>query len=597
MARGLMSVRRPLLLQLVLAGSLALTAVTAAGAVVVAREHVVASALNASLAADSRVVERFALVNLTASDLEGGASLPRGAQVERSLHALLGSADLLAASITDGAGTTLFRAIAEGHELADRVTGSHGPSPSARLVQGRTPPSVLVETLPILGADGAPIGTFMLERDATPILAGVDQAVRDMGAVLLAGAVLCAGVLTLIFRAAHQRLGRQTQQLLEATRRDPVTGLLNHGAIVEELSSVLEAARRQAGWLIVAIIDVDNFRLLNETHGHAAGDEVLRRLARALAAEAPPEALFGRYGPDEFLLIGPPACAPAIRPAVDRLRERIRRQAVRFSGSELLPVTVSAGVASYPEHAAAMAELLSAATRMLVDAKTGGGDRVLVDAPDDEVTNARWRTFDVLQGLVVAIDTKDHYTKMHSEDVARYARYLTEELGLDEGLREAVSVAGLLHDVGKIGVPDQILRKPAPLTAEEKDVVASHAVIGHLIVSSLPGMELVSAGVRHHHERWDGNGYPDGLAGDDIPRIARIVAVADVFSAMRTSRPYRKALPIEEALSRILDAAGSQLDPSLAERFVAAVRRLPDGELPAEHEPVHRAWRAGLKVA
>ena len=165
-------------------------------------------------------------------------------------------------------------------------------------------------------------------------------------------------------------------------------------------------------------------------------------------------------------------------------------------------------------------------------------------------------TFDVLQGLVFAVDTKDRYTKRHSEDVARYAVFLARQDGLDEATIGAVRLAGLLHDIGKIGMPDHLLRKPGALTDDEYEIVKQHVVLGDLIVRDLPDTDLIRAGIRHHHERWDGTGYVDGLAGEDIPLIARIVAVADSFSAMTTSRAYRKALDTDEAIRRLVGAAG-----------------------------------------
>ena len=152
------------------------------------------------------------------------------------------------------------------------------------------------------------------------------------------------------------------------------------------------------------------------------------------------------------------------------------------------------------------------------------------------------------RGSILAVDGRDRYTKRHSEDVARYAVYLAERLGLEPDLVSTIRVAGLLHDVGKIGVPDGILRKPARLTEDEFAVMKQHVALGDLIVRDLPDCDLIRAGIRHHHERWDGGGYPDGLAGEDIPLVARIVAVADAFSAMTTTRPYRKALDVDEAL-------------------------------------------------
>ena len=159
-------------------------------------------------------------------------------------------------------------------------------------------------------------------------------------------------------------------------------------------------------------------------------------------------------------------------------------------------------------------------------------------------TGRRRSKFDVLQGLVLAVDTKDRYTKRHSEDVARYGVFLGRRIGLDPSRAGIIHTAGLLHDIGKIGVPDAILRKPGRLSADEYAAVKQHVALGDLIVRDLPDIDRIRAGVRHHHERWDGSGYLHALRGEDIPLVARVLAVADAFSAMTTTRPYRKALDI-----------------------------------------------------
>jgi HD-GYP domain-containing protein (c-di-GMP phosphodiesterase class II) len=164
-------------------------------------------------------------------------------------------------------------------------------------------------------------------------------------------------------------------------------------------------------------------------------------------------------------------------------------------------------------------------------------------------------------------------------------------------LLRTLRIAGLLHDVGKIGIPDQILRKPAALSAEEYAIVKQHVALGDAIVRDLPNLEQVRAGIRHHHERWDGQGYLDGLAGEEIPLIARILSVADAFSAMTTSRPYRKALSVREALDRLEDAAGSQLDEELVQAFVLGIETADDAPLPGETRPAVWLWTPQANVA
>jgi diguanylate cyclase (GGDEF)-like protein/putative nucleotidyltransferase with HDIG domain len=398
-------------------------------------------------------------------------------------------------------------------------------------------------------------------------------------------------LLFLIFRAAHVRIGRQQRQLVEATRRDALTGMLNHGAVVANLAMALEHARAGDTELAIALLDIDNFRLLNDTHGHPAGDDVLQRVAAVLTDA--PIAQVARYGPDEFLLIWSPASVADAEAGLAALRGRLAEIAVRFGESENLPVSVSIGIAGFPAHAASVSELLSAATVALQEAKASGGDGVRVAQRAEQRTASS--SFDVLQGLIIAVDTKDRYTKRHSEDVARYAVFLAQRLGLDEETLATIRTSGLLHDVGKIGIPDTLLRKPGKLTADEFDVFRQHVALGDAIVRDMPNLELVRAGIRHHHERWDGRGYLEGLSGEAIPLIGRIMAVADAFSAMTTTRPYRKALPIEEALKRLGDAAGSQLQEELVKAFIAGIETAPDAPMPGE--PSSQIWHPSTKVA
>jgi HD-GYP domain-containing protein (c-di-GMP phosphodiesterase class II) len=221
----------------------------------------------------------------------------------------------------------------------------------------------------------------------------------------------------------------------------------------------------------------------------------------------------------------------------------------------------------------------------LDEAKASGGDAIRV-AEARPPAPGYIKTFNILEGLVIAVDTKDRYTRRHSQDVARYAEFLARRLELDPDTRRAIHNAGRLHDIGKIGIPDAILRKPGRLTDEEYAIVKQHVALGDAIVRDLPDLDLIRAGIRHHHERWDGHGYLDELAAEEIPLVARILAVGDAFSAMTTTRPYRKALSVEEALKRLEDAAGSQLDARLVEIFVRGIRTAADAPLPTESSPL-----------
>ncbi len=176
----------------------------------------------------------------------------------------------------------------------------------------------------------------------------------------------------------------------------------------------------------------------------------------------------------------------------------------------------------------------------------------------------------MLDALVTAVDNKDRYTRKHSEDVMAYCRQIAQGLGLDEKTQRHIQTAGLLHDVGKIGVPDHILRKPGRLTGAEFQAIQQHPMMGAIIVAAVPGFEATLDAVRHHHERWDGHGYPFGLRGAEIPLSARLMAVADAYSAMTTDRPYRKGMSAGEARAVLEEGAGTQWDPVCVAAFLQA---------------------------
>jgi|GEM_PF-1256122 len=426
--------------------------------------------------------------------------------------------------------------------------------------------------VPIRGTvDGPPIGVYEVYQDARPIEAVVLQTRGDVLVLALAAAGVLFAILWLAFAGASRLLARQNRLLRERSVRDALTGLANHGFLLEELNRYLTRSNPSGA---VALLDVDNFRLLNAGHGHRAGDEALRRVAAVLTAVAQPGQLYGRFGPDEFLLACFSDDQDSLMRTLAALRAALAEVDLRFAGSERLPLSVSAGVARVPRDGHRALELLSVAEAALREAKTSGGQ---VTKVADQATigslAAQNTVFGVFEGLLVTVDAKDHYTRAHSEDVTGYALFLADALGLSDEERRLLRLAGLLHDIGKIGIPDGILRKPAPLTGEEYDIVKQHVALGDAIVGAVPQLAEVRAGVRHHHERWDGTGYLDGLQGHEIPRLARILAVADAYSAMTTTRPYRKALSPDEALARVAQAAGSQLDPVLAMTFVTAMRR------------------------
>ena len=593
--RGATGKRGPRLLAIVYAASLSLVLPSVGALVWLAGELVTATASRSTLAADESIVRDYVAKGLQLDPATGEAALDATRLGTSSLASLAAAHGYLNVAFFAPGGQVLAGNPARpglGSADADLASALAGQTRATISESGDGDGSAaptLVEHLPVMIGDRL-ITVVQIQRDATLIVADVQVSRSSIAVVAVVGAAVLALLLFLVFRTAQTRLMLQDRQLAEAARRDPLTGVLNHGAVVEVLAAEIEAARPSDRGVGVALIDIDNFTLLNDTHGHAAGDFVLNKIARELEAEGVAWSAIGRYGPDEFLVIAPDDAARALEPTLQRLSGRLDDTALSFETGDPLPVTISAGVAHYPWHARSVTELLSAATVALGEARIGGGHETRTAGAWEEDTRPGHGPFDVLTGLVIAIDTKDRYTKRHSEEVAAYAMFLAQQLHLDESVLEAIRTAGLLHDIGKIGTPDDILRKPGRLTAREQDIVKQHVALGDLIVRDLPESGLVRAAIRHHHERWDGTGYLAGLSGESIPFIARVLAVADAFSAMTTNRPYRKALGVQEALRRIGDASGTQLDARLAEVFVRAMETAPDAPIPNEGPARVKLW-------
>jgi diguanylate cyclase (GGDEF)-like protein len=586
---------------------LVIVGVTATAQVMLASVHVSTSALNQTVTTDTQVVRGFVDDLLTPADLISTSVTPeRLATLEGGLRAFVAPRGIVRAELRRPDGSILASdapvAGFRGPDSADwqSALAGHTAVAIATAADAGAGPgdlgtdSLIREFLPLM-QDGAVVGVVGVWRDATPIMSAIDAARRDVMLVTVGAAVAAAGVLYLVFRSAQTRLTRQTVALLEATRRDPFTGLLNHGAVVEAVGAAIERLRNSGGGLELAIVDIDNFRSLNDTWGHAAGDEAIRAVQLQLEPLVETALAVGRYGPDEFLVAVDGPSVGALRSKVDAMRRELGGVRLRFGDSNDLPLTISGAVARFPEDGDSVTELLASAAVTLREAKAGGGDAILGTGTQPDAPFPV-HSFDVFQGLILAVDAKDRYTKRHSEDVARYAMFIASKIGIGHDEVATLRLAGLLHDVGKVGIPDQILRKPGKLTDAEYDIVKQHVALGDAILRDLPDLDAIRAGVRHHHERWDGRGYLHALAGEDIPLLARVLAVADTFSAMTTSRPYRKALDLREARMRLEDAAGSQLDERLVKAFLDGLETDANPPLPGDDVSA-RLWSPGARVA
>ena len=360
--------------------------------------------------------------------------------------------------------------------------------------------------------------------------------------------------------------------LIALAEQDGLTGLLNHRVFHKRLEEEADRAGRMGEPLTIALIDLDNFKFFNDAYGHLAGDDVLRQVASALLSCCRAGDTLARFGGDEFALLLPGLGREEVGGLAARLQKCMDALAYFPPGQDVaIPLRLSVGTAVFPEEGAGRLDTLALADTRLYRSKTGGGEDDAAQRLRGSLTLSL-QGFSMLDALVAAVDNKDRYTGKHSEDVMAFSLQIADALGMAEETRHTVAVAALLHDVGKIGVPDAILRKPGRLTDEEYAIVRHHPTMGAILVGAVPGFEDVLDAVRHHHERWDSGGYPFGLRGEETPLIARLMAVADAFSAMTTDRPYRKGMAEQHALAEIERGAGSQFDPALARLFVAARR-------------------------
>jgi len=359
----------------------------------------------------------------------------------------------------------------------------------------------------------------------------------------------------------YQRAIVRALRAMRLALTDPLTGLGNHRHFHERLERELQHANERRLPLTLCFIDVDDFKRINDRFGHPAGDRVLSQIAARLRQTG--EAF--RLGGDEFALLLPGYAESAALTAASSVVERISALELDQIG----PVTVSAGVAISPQHATERDELIRLADSALYWAKEYGKNRVRGYRPDvielAELKRLasgpdRAARFRAAASLARAVDARDVYTGSHSQRVAELAARTARRLGLADEEVELTRLAASLHDLGKLAIPEEILRKPGPLTEPERIVLERHPQIGFRMLESL-GVDPVADWVLHHHERWDGSGYPDGLPGERIPLGARIIFVADAYDAMISERVYRRRVSPEEAIAELGRCSGTQFDP------------------------------------
>jgi diguanylate cyclase (GGDEF)-like protein len=396
-------------------------------------------------------------------------------------------------------------------------------------------------------------------------------------------------------RAFNAASGAFVQTEARATH-DRLTGIPNRETLLATLSAELERAVRHYKPLSVAFIDIDNFKPINDTHGHNSGDAVLRQIAGLIADSVRASDAFGRYGGEEFMLILPETTPEDAVGLAEELRQLVMQEPFVIAGGESLKATISIGVAGGRGSQLQIDMLVDRADAAMYAAKSLGRNRTYLFRELDEEAPVRrapisaehraqataigqWASDTATQALASVLAPQPHHRGRPSDMIASLATGIGLEMGLPREEIERIRIASLLHDLGKIAIPDEILDKPTTLTDPEWQTIGEHPRIGQVILEQASSLREAIPVVLHHHERYNGGGYPHGLRGSEIPLGARIVAVADAYHAMVHDRPYSSALAHEAALDELRANAGTQFDPAVVDVFctVYAESVPPDG--------------------
>ncbi|HND67478.1 MAG TPA: diguanylate cyclase [Candidatus Obscuribacter sp.] len=381
---------------------------------------------------------------------------------------------------------------------------------------------------------------------------------------------------------------------------DGLTTLFNHRTGQEKLTEQMRMAERYQRHLSVLMVDVDHFKSINDNYGHPVGDTVLKAVARLIKNNCRDVDIPIRYGGEEFMLVLPEVNREGAHVVAERIRKSLSQEVIQHDNIAL-SVTASLGIATFPDDAMEQHVLLKLADNALYMSKRMGRNQVHTadelqgaGQPAPPPTRSENFGFDVdklseaareseelspevvemVKALAGNLYSRSDYNKIHHLEVARLSELLGKVMGLSSTQIEQIRVAGLLHDVGTLRLPDELLNKQGTYTAEERKVVNQHSYLGAEMLRPVKSLKEICEILENHHERWDGTGFPRGLRGEDIPLPARIVSIVDSYHAMISARPYRQALTVEEAISTLRAGAGRQWDPFLVDIFIAVLSNI-----------------------
>ena len=372
-----------------------------------------------------------------------------------------------------------------------------------------------------------------------------------------------------------------TKELKNLANVDELTGLYNHRYFQEFLQKSIDEADKKKQEVSLLFMDIDYFKNFNDINGHQAGDLLLKEISQILKYCIRDTDAVARYGGEEFAVILPNTTEKNALKIGERIRSSI--QSTYFKGQENQPdknITISIGVSSYPKRAISKHQLINTADDALYRAKSFNRNRVeLYHSVLDELSENRDINIDTVKSLkyfINMINIKDRYTYGHTERVVIYSKYFGEYINLTEEEKIKLQVSAYLHDIGKLEIPEEVLNKKEKLTQSERQMFINHPQVGVDLIKNIEQLSEFKLIIKHHHERYDGNGYPSGLKGLDIPYLSRILTIVDSFDAMTSNRTYNKVKTKEEAIKELRDQAGKQFDPDLVEKFINMLEKYKD---------------------
>jgi len=372
------------------------------------------------------------------------------------------------------------------------------------------------------------------------------------------------------------------EKLQNLANEDGLTGVYNHRFFHEALREKLISYKKENRPISLIFIDIDHFKHYNDLYGHQKGDQVLKIIGSLLKEIIVENGIAARYGGEEFAIILPDTLEQDAIKIAENIRYRI--QETYFEGEENQPkgkITASMGVSTFPDKAENEVELIKCADDALYRAKFFNKNRVetyhsILDELKKEIEHKDIDLVTSIKTLISVINAKDRYTYGHVERVVFYSRLLAEKLGLSEEDKKKLVYGAYMHDIGKINIGEEVLNKKMPLNNEEWEVLKQHPANGVEIINPVKSLSYIAPLILHHHERYDGKGYPDNLKGENIPYLARILTVVDSFDAMTSNRPYSKIKSHSEAIEELKKCRGSQFDSDIADAFIEVIEENKD---------------------